>query len=160
MYDVLCAKHFTQLRHILFVLISGLLKPSFANCSTLYNRFDIVAIKLFGCLCLQIYEIVWHLSKMQSKTDKLVQFMAVVGNKRLILLVHVPKYFVVNGEDLISLPLKAEIWQVLSPIDPVSNCSLYTQDDRYQNFLDHFGILNTLGISQHLLYGWIYFGPF
>ena len=86
--------------------------------------------------------------------------MTVVGNKRLILLVQVPKYFVVNGEDLISLPLKAEIWQVLSPIDPVSNCSLYTQDDRYQNFLDHFGILNTLGISQHLLDGRVYFGPF
>lgn len=144
----------------MFVLVFGLFKSSFANCSTLYNRFDIVAIKLLGCLRLQIYEIVWHLSKMQSKTDKFVQFMAVVGNKRLVLLVHVHKYFVVNGEDLISLPLKAEIWQVLSPIDPVSNCSLYAQDDRYQNFLDHFGILNSLGVSQHLLDGRVNFRSF
>lgn len=144
----------------MFVLVFGPFKSSFANCSTLYNRFDIVAIKLLGCLRLQIYEIVWHLSKVQSKTDKFVQFMAVVGNKRLVLLVHVHKYFVVNSEDLISLPLKAEIWQVLSPIDPVSNCSLYAQDDRYQNFLDHFGILNSLGVSQHLLDGRVNFRSF
>jgi len=97
---------------------------------------------------------------MQSKTDKLVQFMAVVGNKRLVLLVQVHEYFVVDGEDLISLPLKAEIWQILSPIDPVSNCSLYAQDDRYQNFLDHFRILNSLGVSQHLLDGRVNFRSF
>ena len=79
-----------------------------------------------------------------------MNFVAIVDNQRLILAIHVPEHFVVNGEDLISLPLKAEIGEVLAPVDPVSDGPLYAQHDRYQDFLDHFGVLNAFRIPQHL----------
>lgn len=75
-----------------------------------------------------------------------MNLVTIVHNKRLVLFVHVPEEFAVNCIYFISLPLKAEIRQVLAPVDPVSNCSLYAQDDRYQYFLDHFGVLNAFGI--------------
>ena len=32
------------------------------------------------------------------------------------------------------------------------------QDNRYQDFLDHFGVLNPLGIAKNLLDCWVNFG--
>ena len=138
--DILSAKHSTLISYISLKRILGLLQTSFTNCSAFYNGLDIISIQLFCSLRLQIDKIIWHLSHMQSETDSFLQLVAVVNNEWLVLSVDVVEHFVVNCIYFISLPLKAEIWQVFAPVNPVSYCSLNFVYNRYQNFLNHFRI--------------------
>lgn len=80
LYDILSAQHSALLNDVTFVSIFCLFQSSFTYCSTLYNRFYIVASKLLGCLCLQVNEIVRHLSQVKSKTNELVNFVAIMDD--------------------------------------------------------------------------------
>lgn len=86
---------------------------------------------------MQIDKVVWHLTQVQPQADRLVKFMTIMDNQRLILLIHIAEEFVVRCQYLISLPLKAEIGQVLAAVDPVPNGTLYAVDDWDQDLLDH-----------------------
>lgn len=86
---------------------------------------------------MQIDEVVWHLSQVQPQPDRLVQFVTIVDCQRLVLLIHLIEKFVVGCQYLISLPLKAEIGQVLSSVYPITDGPLNAVDDWDQDFLDH-----------------------
>ena len=82
-----------------------------------------------------------------------------VGQVWQVLSIHVAQDFVLHILGLFTLALNAEVWQVLSTVDPESNGALNLQDDRNQNFLNHFGVLDALRITQNLFNSRINFGP-
>ena len=60
-----------------------------------------------------------------------------------------------NESCFVSLALDLKVWQILASVYPEPNCSLYLQHDWNKYFLDHFWILNSFGILEHLFNRWV-----
>jgi len=75
--------------------------------------------------------------------------------KRMILHLQPIMQILFYTDSFISLTLNFEVWQVLSPVDPEADGSLYLQDNWNQYFLDHLRVLHTLRVFKHLFYSWV-----
>lgn len=84
---------------------------------------------------------------MRFEADLLVQPLRLALNYRLVVTVYVHEAMLLCHSYLVAKSLQPEVWQVLAPVDPVPDGSLYAQHNRNEDLLDHFAILDTLWVS-------------
>ena len=94
--------------------------------------------QLLSCLVAQFHEVVRHLNKIQIIADVLMHFITLLHNVGHVLALHLMMYKLLYV--LLAFPLSFyfEVGEILSSVDPVSNCSLYLEHYWYQYFLYHF----------------------